>query len=410
MFHGWWIVLSVFMVQLFMVGFMSYGYGLLIVEVEREFACGMEKMSAGAIAMTALGFVLPPVVGTLVDRWTVRGLLLIGIGGLIAGFIALSLAPDWIVWAVVMATLISIANTLLGPIVGQAAVSRWFTTSRGWAMGIAALGTSVGGIAMAPLFGLGFATIGWRSSLQVLAVIVAVLSLPLLIFFFRDQPRDLGLLPEGVVAGSAASAAPPARHVAAGEILGRFAFWPISICLALFLGTYNAMLQNVPKFAADLGADSMARSNMIVGLTIAGLLGKLLFGWLADRIPLKLGLWASIGLTAIAVGIMTTEPDFPLLVASAAVMGLAAGGILPVWGAMMAQIFGVANFGRAMGLQAPFITAGALAGLALAGRIRDQTGSYVTAFQIFVGVLCIAALVLAPLRVAAESEATPAKV
>ena len=60
--------------------------------------------------------------------------------------------------------------------------------------------------------------------------------------------------------------------------------------------------------------------------------------------------------------------------------------------------FGVANFGRAMGFQAPFITAGALTALAVVGRIRDQTGSYVLAFQIFVGVLCVAAAVLVLLR------------
>ncbi len=398
MFHGWWIVATVFMAQLFMVGFMSYGYGLLIVEVEKEFACGMEKMNAGAMAMTAIGFVLPLVVGPLVDRWSVRGLMLIGVGGLVAGLLALSLAPGWIAWAVVMGSIVAIANTLLGPIVGQAAVSRWFTRSRGRAMGIAALGTSIGGLVIAPLFGTSFESIGWRMTLRIMAVLVALLALPLLLVFFRNHPRDLGLLPEGVEAGSAAASAPPVRPAAAGEILRQLPFWAISICLALFLGTYNAMLMNVPKFAADLGADSMARSNMIVALTLAGLVGKLAFGWLADRIPLNLGLWTAIGLTATAIGVMTTEPEMPVLVASAALMGLAAGGILPVWGALMAQVFGVANFGRAMGFQAPFITAGALAGLALVGRIRDQTGSYVLAFQIFVGVLAVAAAVLVMLK------------
>lgn len=398
MFHGWWIVATVFMAQLFMVGFMSYGYGLLIVEVEEEFACGMEKMNAGAIAMTALGFVLPLVVGPLVDRWSVRGLMLIGVSALVAGLVCLSFAPSWIAWAVVMGSLVSMANTLLGPIVGQAAVSRWFTRSRGRAMGIAALGTSIGGIVMAPLFGMGFESIGWRMTLRVMAAFVVLLAIPLLLFVFRNHPRDLGLLPEGVETGSPAASASPVRPAEAREILTRLPFWAISICLALFLGTYNAMLMNVPKFAADLGADSMARSNMIVALTVAGLVGKLAFGWLADRIPLNLGLWTAIGLTAAAIGVMTTEPEIPVLVASAALMGLAAGGILPVWGALMAQIFGVANFGRAMGFQAPFITAGALTALAVVGRIRDQTGSYVLAFQIFVGVLCVAAAVLVLLR------------
>ncbi len=410
MFHGWWIVATVFTAQLFMVGFMSYGYGLLIVEVEKEFACGMEKMNAGAMAMTALGFVLPLVVGPLVDRWSVRGLMAIGIGGLVAGLIALSLAPGWIAWAVVMGSLVSLANTLLGPIVGQAAVSRWFTRSRGRAMGIAALGTSVGGIVMAPLFGLGFESIGWRTTLRIMAALVALFALPLLVLVFRNHPRDLGLLPEGVVAGSAAASAPASPPAPAGEILRQLPFWAISICLALFLGTYNAMLMNVPKFAADLGADAMARSNMIVALTVAGLIGKLVFGWLADRIPLNLGLWTAIGLTATAIGVMTTEPALPVLIASAALMGLAAGGILPVWGALMAQIFGVANFGRAMGFQAPFITAGALTALAVVGRIRDQTGSYVLAFQVFVGVLGVAAAILVALRMPepAPREAVPA--
>ena len=148
----------------------------------------------------------------------------------------------------------------------------------------------------------------------------------------------------------------------------------------------------------------MTRSHTILAVTVAGLVGKLVFGWLADRIPLNVGLWAAIGLTAAAVAVMTTEPELPVLVASAALMGLAAGGILPVWGALMAQIFGVANFGRAMGFQAPFITAGALAGLAVVGRIRDQTGSYVLAFQIFVGVLCVAAAVLVLLRMPEKLE------
>jgi sugar phosphate permease len=124
--------------------------------------------------------------------------MLIGISALVAGLLALSFAPSWIAWAVVMGSLVSMANTLLGPIVGQAAVSRWFTRSRGRAMGIAALGTSVGGIVIAPLFGLGFESIGWRMTLRIVAACVVVLAVPLLLFVFRNHPRDLGLLPEGV--------------------------------------------------------------------------------------------------------------------------------------------------------------------------------------------------------------------
>lgn len=400
MFHGWWIVITVFTVQLFMVGFMSYGYGLLLVPVEEEFQCGMEKMHAGAMASAMMGIFLPLAVGPLVDRWSVRGLLLIGIGALVGGLLALSLAPDWFFWAVVMATIIATGQTLLGPIVGQAAVARWFTASRGRALGIAAIGTSIGGIVMAPLFGLGFESIGWRSTLRMMAATVAVCALPLLLLVFRDRPSDVGLLPEGETSTPAA-AGPRAAHPAlmpVGEIVGQRSYWSVSVCLALFLGTYNAMLMNVPKFAAELGADASARSSLIVVLTVAGLIGKLVFGWIADRIPLRIALWTAIGLTATSVLLMSMEPEYLALCAAVAVMGLAAGGILPVWGALMAQLFGVANFGRAMGLQAPLISLGAMGGLWIAGRLYDRTGSYVLPFQIFAGVLGVAALVLLLLR------------
>lgn len=398
MFHGWWIVSTVFVVQLCMVGFMSYGYGLLLVPVEQEFQCGMEKMHAGAMGMTIAGLVLPLVVGPLVDRWSVRGLLLIGIGALVGGLLGLSFATDWRTWAIAMATAIAAANTLLGPIVGQAAISRWFTASRGRALGIAAIGTSVGGIVMAPMLGIGFDAIGWRSTLRVLAVLVALIALPLLLFFFRNHPRDLGLRPEGEADAPAATAQSAHALVPASAIVGRVSFWSISVCLGLFLGTYNAMLMNVPRFAGDLGADTLARSTMVVIISVSGAVGKLAFGALADRIPLRLGLWVAIGLTATSLAIMTTEPELVVLWGAVALMGLAAGGILPVWGALMAQVFGVANFGRAMGFQAPLIALGAFAALWVTGRLYDQTGSYVLAFQIFVGALAAAAAALLLLR------------
>ena len=398
MFHGWWIVSTVFMVQLFIIGFSSYGLPLLLVPVQDEFKCGMEALSRGMIGMTALGMVLPLVVGPLVDRWSARGLMLIGSGALIGGLLALAWAPNEIAFGIAMSTLVAAALTLLGPIVCSAVVSRWFTTSRGRALGIAAMGTSIGGMIMAPLFGLGFETVGWRDTVRLMAVAVALLVVPLLIFVLRNHPQDLGLEPEGSSRGAASATLATGGDLSTSDILRQSAFWVVSLCLALFLGAYAGMLFSVPKFAADLGADAIARSTVTVALTISGVIGKLAFGWAADRFSLKAGLWTAIGLTTGSVSLMTSEPEYPVLLVTVAVMGLAAGGILPVWGALMASIFGVANFGRAMGLQAPIISVGAMAGYGIAGRAHGQTGSFVLAFQIFAVALGVAMLILFALR------------
>jgi len=404
MFRGWWIVATVFTAQLFMVGFFSYGYPLLVVAVEKEFDCGMEAISYALIGPTMLGLVLPLFIGPLVDRWSVRGLMMIGVGLLAAGLLALSWAPNVTAFVIGMSLLIGSANNLLGPIVGSAVVSRWFSASRGRALGIAAIGTSIGGILMPPLLGYGFESIGWRGSLRVMAAAVVCGVLPLLVFALRNHPSELGLRAEGSKAGSDLASSGPALVTSSAEIYRQPAFWAVSACLAIFLGCYSGVLGNVAKFASDLGADGTARAWMMSTLAFSGLMGKLVFGHLADRMPLKVGLWTAIGLTMVSVALMTSEPEFPLLLVAVAVMGLAAGGILPVWGALMAAIFGVANVGRSMGLQAPIISLGVMPAYWAAGRIHGATGSFVLAFQIFVGALCIAALILITLRMPVRTE------
>lgn len=407
MFHGWWIVATVFMAQLFMVGFFSYGYPMLAVAVEAEFDCGMEALSYAMIGPTMLGLVLPLAIGPLVDRWSVRGLMSIGLAAFSIGLLTLSWAPNVLAFVIGMSTLMGAANNLLGPIVGSAVVARWFTASRGRALGIAAMGTSIGGIVLPQLLGLGFESIGWRGSLRVMAVILLVCVAPLLVFALRNHPSELGLEPEGSLPSAQGSSSGPGPASSSGEILRQPAFWAVSLCLAVFLGCYSGILSNVAKFAADLGADGPSRAWMMSTLALSGLFGKLLFGYLADRIPLKLGLWAAIALTTASVVSMTFEPGFPLLLVSAAVLGLAAGGILPVWGALMAAIFGVANVGRSMGLQAPIISIGVMPAYWIAGRIHGETGSFVLAFQLFAGALCVAGLLLFALRMPARSGPRP---
>ncbi len=96
------------------------------------------------------------------------------------------------------------------------------------------------------------------------------------------------------------------------------------------------------------------------------------------------------------------------MVLTASLMGLAAGGMLPVWGAMVGAEFGVASYGRVMGLMMPVIAPFAGAGPILAGLSVDMTGSYSMALRGFVGVLMIGAMLLIPLHLATDQPAVEA--
>ena len=403
--YGWRIVGTVFVAQLFMVGFITYSYPLLVVPIEAEFNSGMEKISYALIFSSVIGIILPLFIGPLVDRWSARFLMMIGAGFLALGLAVLSITQDVYQFILCVGLLMGAGNILLGPITGQAVVSRWFTTTRGRALGVAAIGTSVGGILLPSLIAWGIEEIGWRMVLRVLAAAVVITVGPLLIFVFRDHPKDLGMEPEGGEAAAAASsAAAPAPVGSYRDILRMRAFWALTVCLALFLAAYSATLANLGKFAEGLGVDSAAQANMMILLAFSGLLGKLAFGYLADRVPLKPALWGAIGVAGAAIFIFALEPSYPILLASSSMMGLATGGILPVWGAMVGATFGVSNFGRTMGLQGPAIAIVAMPTFWLAGWVYDnpaagEAPSFALAFRIFVGMLCLSAVSLIALRI-----------
>ena len=82
--------------------------------------------------------------------------------------------------------------------------------------------------------------------------------------------------------------------------------------------------------------------------------------------------------------------------------------MLPVWSSLLAQVYGVLNYGRVMGLMAPVLLPFNLLTPLLAGWIRDVSGSYHVAFVGFV-VMLLLAIAMLPLIERSGAGAAPAK-
>jgi MFS family permease len=97
------------------------------------------------------------------------------------------------------------------------------------------------------------------------------------------------------------------------------------------------------------------------------------------------------------------EPSYALIVTACVLIGLAAGGMLPVWGGLIANIFGLQSYGRAFGLMGPIITLFVMLGFPLVGRLYDVTGSFSLGLWISAALIVVAAILLIPLRLPKES-------
>lgn len=398
MFYGWYIVGGVFTTQFFVVGFMTYCFGLFVLPLQEEFDASRSDVNLAMTAVTLGGLVLSPICGWLVDRYSTRWLMSAGAVIFAGGLYAMASSQQIIHFIVLFGVSVSLGNLLLGPLTGSTTISRWFSANRGKALGIAAVGTSVGGIVLPELMGEWINSQGWREALRTLAIIVLVALLPYLLIVIRATPEEKGLAPDGIAIDPSAPGAAPLPELNIKMIFKHRGFWCIAICLGLLFSAYSSLMANMVAYAIGVGIDSDAAARLIMVIAGAGLVGKILFGMAADKINLKLGLWIAIGLVVIGLLILITEPDYPMMVVAALSIGLAAGGMLPVWGAMLAVIFGVASYGRVMGLMNPVITLFVMPGYFLTGYIFDQTGTYNTAFILFCGMLFAAALVLAALK------------
>jgi MFS family permease len=74
--------------------------------------------------------------------------------------------------------------------------------------------------------------------------------------------------------------------------------------------------------------------------------------------------------------------------------GFGMGGIVPLQGALIGRVFGSDRFGRALGLMRPAMFPIHMVGVPLAGWVFDVTGSYQPAFQAFLALYVLAAIVI----------------
>jgi len=402
-FFGWWLVAAGFLLQGAVTSVVSYSYGSILAPIAAEFSASRFEMMLGITACTLVSGLISPWLGIAIDRHSLRRLAVLGVLMLAAGLLLMSFAR--VMWHVValFAVFMSVAMGLMGPMLVSSMLARWFTRKRGAAMGIAALGTSVCGFFVPPLLQLGIDELGWRTALQLMGAGILLVALPAAMLLQSD-PRARGLAPDGddaAATGPTQAAIPGSSSTA--QVLKQKNFWLVALTLGVLFSVYSALLSNLVPFALGRGISGERAAFLVSAIAVFGMLGKLLFGVVADRVDLRAGLAAAILMVMLSLLMFIADAGYLLLLASSCVLGFAAGGMLPVWGAMMALLFGAANFGRVMGLMNPVMMPLVIIGSPFAGWSFDATGDYVVAFVSFAVVLVVGLLAVSQVRLPARA-------
>lgn len=394
---GWKNLFASFICAALAIGLTSYIFGLFALPVSEELGISRASYNNGMIALMVGMAIVSPVVGHMLDGFSARKLLLIGGVTFGASLILISqLHTIWIM-LVILALPLAFAVGSCGMISANTVTVRWFRARRGRALGILALSTSVGGFVFQPLTALLIEQLGWRDALFSLGLLAMAVILAMGCFVLRDRPKgdEPGYNTEFATTSHSESQATSseARVWTKRELLRNRNFWILAICIGILFGIDQAVLVSQVPFFQDLGIDLTTAALLVSVKTISAIAGKLLIGYLADRVDLRLLFVYVAGCNAILMTIYISQPSLWVLFIAVALLGVAIGGVVPMWTTLMAWLFGPNSYGTVMGFMSVICQPFAVVMLRFVGQMYDKTGSYIAPFTTFI-FLALTAIVL----------------
>jgi MFS family permease len=286
----------------------------------------------------------------------------------------------------------------------MAAVTGWFDTHRSLAVSLVSAGMGMAPMTMAPLAAWLVSSHDWRTSMQILAVVVAVIMIPVSLLVRRPPALE-----SAHAAPSGDGAAPSEMSLAQALRSPQF----IILLLTNFFccATHSGPIIHTVSYAISCGIPMISAVTIYSVEGLAGMGGRIAFGLLGDRFGAKRVL--ILGLLAQAFGALAYVfvRELAAFYAVAALFGFIYAGTMPLYAVLARENFPLRMMGTVIGGTAMAGSLGMATGPVAGGLIYDAFASYawlyVGSWAVGFGAFLIA-LTFKPFSAKAEPEPVPA--
>jgi sugar phosphate permease len=374
---------TAFVVLFFIVGIALWGLPFYYDFMVRQFGWTRAQVTSGnALSKLVVGPVFGFVAGWLVDRFGPRRLMMSGI--VMAGVALIGLGSMSSLGLFYFFYLFNALGYVCGgPLPNQVLLSRWFTKSRGKAMGLAYLGIGIGGAVVPLVSHVLVQQFGWQAALRILGIAIIAVALPMA-FFSKEPRQERGSSSANFAQAKIAFKTPAFYLLALGSMCS----------VAAISGTQN----NLKLFLSLDRHYTQGEAARILSLVLTfSILGRLLMGWLADRWAKKYVMLLIYLLVAVAIPFLFFGESHRAVYIFAVIFGIGLGGDYMIVPLMTAEIFGVQVLGRLMGV---ILTADGVAEATspwIVARLRDATGTYSGGLLLLIAMALIGAAGVAAL-------------
>ena len=239
---------------------------------------------------------------------------------------------------------------------------------------VAASGSYLAGTVWPPIVEAMMDSIGWRQTHMAIGLFALVTLIPLA-FLLRRRP------PHQTISATRSATAPHAEP----RLLDTGLPQPVLQGLLIVAGFACCVAMSMPQvhivaYCLDLGIDSGRGAEMLSLMLATGIVSRLAFGAIADRIgPFKTLLVAS-GLQTLALLLFLPFDSLFSLYVVSALFGLSQGGIVPTYALIIRKVFPSSQAGTRVSIVLAATMIGMGAGGWISGALYDLTLSYQAAF------------------------------
>ena len=321
-------------------------------------------MTVGFIVMGVAGFGW----GTLSDRIGARPVVLMAVGLLVGGLVLASRAPNLLVFQFAYGGMVGASGgAFFAPII--AATLSWFDKNRSLAVSLVSLGGGVAPMTMSPLAGYLIGIMGWRDAMFWIALGALVVVVPAALLI-RRAPMFAEAAP------APAAGAPAAKQSSGFAVLRTPQFIVLAGTFFLCCAAHSGPIFHTVSYAMICGATLAAATGIYAIEGAAGLAGRLLFGLLADRVGVRKVIVGGLVLQAVGIYLYIYLSEVTQFYMLAAVLGLAYGGVMPLYAVLAREYFPPRLLGTVLGAATMTSSIGMAGGPLGGGWLFDTFGTY----------------------------------
>ena len=309
--------------------------------------------------------------GRMADRHGLAPVLALGALAVFGGFVGAGLSGGMVGFGLAHAVMGLLGSSAtFAPLLADTAL--WWSRRRGIAVAVCASGNYIAGALWPPIVQYGIDTVGWRPTYMALGMVCG-LGMLALALRMRQRPPAIQA-PAATVQVQAPDHSRP-FDLAPNHAMALLCLAGVACCVAM------AMPQvHIVAYCTDLGFGAARGAQMLSLMLACGIVSRLVFGLICDRIGGIRTLLLGSALQGVALLLFLPYDGLVPLYVISGLFGLFQGGIVPTYAIIVREYFAPAQASVRVGAVIMATLVGMALGGWLSGWVFDMTGSYRAAF------------------------------